>query len=41
MEFADGKGAQNTGSVANTVHPDNSDDFMSIPEGIEDDLPFK
>lgn len=42
-QFAESKGAsggQNAGSTGNTAEP-NNDAFMNIPDGIEDDLPFK
>ncbi|CCY61285.1 single-stranded DNA-binding protein [Clostridium sp. CAG:264] len=42
MEFADGKGSKNS-DAGSAVSKDSTgtNDFMDIPEGIEDDLPFK
>ena len=46
IEFAESKAAQGQGGyqpAAASPAPQNAspDDFMSIPEGIENDLPFK
>lgn len=46
QEFCENKNANNSNSqqpnTANTNNqPSSGNDFMSIPEGIEDDLPFK
>lgn len=42
MEFADGKGSKNS-DAGSAVSKDSTgtNDFMDIPEGVEDDLPFK
>ena len=46
QEFCESKNANNSNSqqsnMANASNqPSSGNDFMSIPEGIEDDLPFK
>ena len=46
QEFCESKNANNSNSQqSNTANasnqPNSGNDFMSIPEGIEDDLPFK